>query len=221
MKVILNDHVEHLGERGDSVVVKPGYARNYLLPMGLAYPDTPGNRKRFAQEQRNWEEMDLGRRTAAERVAAAMQGTELLFERRAGEKDVLFGSVSIVDISRELAERGFDIERRRVQLGHPIKELGSYGVEIAIHPEISVTVPVHVVRPGDQPAPPQEAEAAVDAELDEGAGSVGEAEAPGAEQESVETAPEPMIDQPEEPVAPEADAAVPARLPEEDGTALP
>ena len=155
MKVILNDHIDHLGERGDVVAVKPGYARNYLLPKGLAYLDTPGNRRRFDEEQTRWEEMDLGRRTAAEKMAADMVGTELLFERRAGEKDVLFGSVSIIDIGRELADRGFDIDRRRILLGHPIKELGSYQVDVQVHRDIKVTIPIHVVRPGDQPAPPE------------------------------------------------------------------
>ena len=91
MKVILNDHIEHLGERGDAVVVKPGYANNYLLPKGLAYADTPGNRRRFGQDQRRWEEMDVKRRGAAEKLAADLQGTKLAFERRAGEKNVLFG----------------------------------------------------------------------------------------------------------------------------------
>ncbi len=155
MKVILNDHIDHLGERGDVVAVKPGYARNYLLPKGLAYLDTPGNRRRFEEEQTNWEEMDLGRRTAAEKMAADMVGTELLFERRAGEKDVLFGSVSVVDIGRELADRGFDIDRRRILLGHPIKELGSFQVDVQVHRDIEVTISVHVVRPGEQPAPPE------------------------------------------------------------------
>lgn len=155
MKVILNDHIENLGERGDMVTVKPGYARNYLLPMGLAYLDTPGNRMRFEEEQTKWEEMDLGRRTAAEKMAADMVGTELLFERRAGEKDVLFGSVNIADIGRELADRGFDIDRRRILLGHPIKELGSFEVDVQVHRDIKVTIPVHVVRPGEQPAAPE------------------------------------------------------------------
>jgi large subunit ribosomal protein L9 len=151
MKVILNDHIENLGERGDSVVVKPGYARNYLLPKGLAYLDTPGNRKLFLQEQSRWEEMDLHRKSAAEKMAAEMEGTELTFERRAGEKDVLFGSVSVVDIARGLADRGFDLERRRVRMDSPIKELGTFPVEIQVHRDISVTVPVHVIRPGGQP----------------------------------------------------------------------
>jgi large subunit ribosomal protein L9 len=151
MKVILNDFIEHLGERGDSVVVKPGYARNYLLPEGLAYPDTPGNRRRFEQEQKRWEEMDLSRRSAAEALARDVDGTELVFERRAGEKDVLFGSVSIADIARELADKGYDIDRKRVMLDHPIKELGNYEVDISIHREIRVTLPVFVVRPGEEP----------------------------------------------------------------------
>ena len=162
MKVILTDHVEHLGERGDSVNVKPGFARNYLLPKGLAYIDTPGNRKLFAQQQSSWEEMDLARRGAAEKIAAEMAGTELHFERRAGEKDVLFGSVTVVDIARELADRGFDIERRRIRLDQPIKSLGATEVEVAIHRDIVVTVPVRVTRPGDQMAPGEEAAAAAE-----------------------------------------------------------
>ncbi|MCW8985041.1 MAG: 50S ribosomal protein L9 [Thermoanaerobaculales bacterium] len=151
MKVILNDYIEHLGERGDSVVVKRGYANNYLLPKGLAYPDTPGNRRRFDQEQNNWEEMDLERRSAGEKLAASLEGTKLAFERRAGEKDVLFGSVSVSDIHRELQERGFDFDRKRILLEHPIKELGAVDVVVQIHRDISVTVPVRVVRPGEDP----------------------------------------------------------------------
>lgn len=151
MKVILNDFIEHLGERGDSVVVKPGFARNYLLPKGLAYPDTPGNRRRFDQEQKHWEEMDLTRRSAADALANDIDGTELIFERRAGEKDVLFGSVSVADISGELADKGFEIDRKRVMLDHPIKEIGNYEVVISIHRDVQVTLPVFVVRPGEEP----------------------------------------------------------------------
>ncbi len=151
MKVILNDFIEHLGERGDSVSVKPGFARNYLLPKGLAYPDTPGNRRRFEQEQHKWEEMDTSRRSTAEVLAKNMAGTELKFERRASEKDVLFGSVSVADIAAELAQKGFELDRRRVMLEHPIKELGSFEVRINVHRDIQLTLPVFVVRPGEQP----------------------------------------------------------------------
>ncbi len=150
MKVILNDHVEHLGERGACVEVKPGYARNYLLPQGLAFLDTPGNRRLFDQQQNRWQEMDLNRRTAAEAIQLSMKGTELLFERRAGEKNVLFGSVTTADIGRELAEKGFDIDKRRVHLDEVIKELGNYEAIVKVHRDISVTIPVHVIRPGGQ-----------------------------------------------------------------------
>ena len=151
MKLILNDHIEHLGERGQSVVVKAGYANNYLLPKGLAYPDTPGNRKRFEQDQTKWEEMDLTRQTAAQQLASELDGTKLAFERRAGENDVLFGSVTTAEIGRELAERGFDIDRRRIMLEHPIKALGQSDVVVHIHRGIDVTIPVRVVRPGEDP----------------------------------------------------------------------
>jgi len=151
MKIILNDHIEHLGERGESVSVKAGYANNYLLPKGLAYPDTPGNRKRFEQEQTKWEEMDLSRSSAAQKLAAELVGTKLSFERRAGENDVLFGSVTSADVGRALAELGFDIDRRRIMLESAIKELGTVDVVIHIHRGIDVTIPVRVVRPGEDP----------------------------------------------------------------------
>lgn len=151
MKVILNDFIEHLGERGESVVVKPGYANNYLLPKKLAYPDTPGNRRRFEEEQGGWEEMDLERRAAGDKLAAELNGTKLAFERRAGEKDVLFGSVSIADVARELTVRGFNLDRRHILLENPIKELGIFNVVVQIHRDISVTIPVTVVRPGEDP----------------------------------------------------------------------
>ena len=151
MKIILNDHIENLGERGDSVAVKPGYANNYLLPKGLAYPDTPGNRRQYDQDQKRWEEMDLTRRGAAEKLAADLEGTKLAFERRAGEKNVLFGSVNSADIQRELAEKGFDIDRKRIRLEAAIKELGAYDILVHVHREIDVTIPVTVVRPGEDP----------------------------------------------------------------------
>ena len=151
MKLILNDHIENLGERGDSVVVKAGYANNYLVPKGLAYHDTPGNRRRFEQEQTGWEEMDLERHGAAVKLAAELEGVKLAFERRAGEKDVLFGSVNMADIANELAEKGFEIDRKRIRLEHAIKEIGAFEVVVHIHRDIDVTLPVRVVRPGEDP----------------------------------------------------------------------
>jgi len=164
MKVILNDYVENLGERGQVVDVKPGYARNYLLPKKLAYLDTLGNRRLFEQEQKRWETMDLKRRTAAEEAAKSFEGVELVFERRAGEKDVLFGSVTAADIAAELGEKGFEIDRRRVALDHPFKELGSYTVTIKIHRDVAIEVPVHVVRPGETPGEAEEPVATAETE---------------------------------------------------------
>jgi large subunit ribosomal protein L9 len=150
MKVILNDYIEHLGERGDTVDVKPGYARNYLLPKKLAYLDTVGNRKLFAQEQKHWEEMDVKRQEAAHKIAEDLKGVSLIFERRAGEKDVLFGSVNVADIARSLEEKGFQLDRKRIQLDAPIKSLGSFEVSVQVHRETRVAIPIQVLRPGDQ-----------------------------------------------------------------------
>jgi large subunit ribosomal protein L9 len=201
MRVILNDHVENLGERGDSVAVKPGYANNFLLPKGLAYLDTPANRRRFEQEQRRWEEMDLGRRQAAEKLAEDLDGTVLAFERRAGERDVLFGSVNIADIHRELVSRGFEIDRRRIRLDSPIKELGAFNVVVHVYRDIDVSIPVRVVRPGEDPdaiAPEFDAEGALE-DQDEaekaaaaaiGEGAVGAGGGEIADEAGVETASE-------------------------------
>jgi large subunit ribosomal protein L9 len=201
MKVILNDYIEHLGERGDSVVVKRGYANNYLVPKGLAYADTPGNRRRFEQEQKQWEEMDLERRSAGEKLAAELDGTKLAFERRAGEKDVLFGSVNVADIHRELKERGFDLDRKRILLEHPIKELGAFDVVVHIHRDIQVTLPIRVVRPGEDPdaiAPEFVAEGRLEvADEDLAADAESEASAEVAEDTAAETEAPEAEDRPE------------------------
>jgi large subunit ribosomal protein L9 len=165
MKIILNDFVENLGERGTVVEVKPGYARNYLLPRGLAYVYSDGNLRRFEQEQKRWEELELKRQSAAHAAMDDVDGTELLFERRAGETDTLFGSVSTQDIARRLAEKGLTVDKRRVQLPDPIKALGSFDVPIQLHRDIVATIKVHVVRPGEsaptaEPVEPAEAETA-------------------------------------------------------------
>ena len=201
MKLILNDHIENLGERGDSVVAKAGYANNYLLPKKLAYLDTPGNRRRFEQEQTGWEEMDLERRGAAEKLAAQLDGTMLAFERRAGEKNVLFGSVNVADIARELAEKGFEIDRKRVRLEHAIKELGSFEVVVHVHRDIDVTLPVRVVRPGEDPT------AAVPEFVAEGALEVPE-EVKGAQEieEGLETAVVDVVAEPEQEPEPESES---------------
>src|SRR5271157_5576784 len=113
MKVILNDHVEHLGDRGATSEVKRGFARNYLIPKKLAYEATPANLARFKQETKGWEQKEAHEKVAAETTAARLAGIELTFLRRAGEGDALYGSVTSSDVADALAERGLEIDRRR------------------------------------------------------------------------------------------------------------
>lgn len=149
MKVILNDHVANLGDRGAVCDVKPGYARNFLIPKGLAYVLNDANRARFEQEQKRWEQQQAREKTAAEDLAARLAGTELTFRRRAGEADALYGSVTASDIAAALAERGFDIDRRRIVIPHHIKRLGTHEAVIHLHRDVRVPVAIHVEREGE------------------------------------------------------------------------
>ncbi len=150
MKVILNDHVDNLGERGAICDVKPGYARNYLIPKGLAYVLNDANRARFAQEQKRWEQKQVREKVAAEEVAARLAGLELSFKRRAGEGDALYGSVTASDVAAALAERGFDIDRRRIEIAAHIKRLGTHAASIHLHRDVRVPVTIHVEREGEE-----------------------------------------------------------------------
>lgn len=144
MRVILNDHVPNLGERGDVLEVKPGYARNFLIPKGLAYEATPANVARFQAEQRRWEQRQVKEKASAAELAEKLSGMELTFTRRAGQEDTLYGSVTAVDIAEALAAKGFALDRRKVALDQHIKRLGTYTVELHLHTDISVPVVVHV-----------------------------------------------------------------------------
>ena len=144
MKVILNEHVEQLGERGATIEVKPGFARNYLFPQGLAYQPTTANLARFKQEQKRWEVKEAKEKVEAEAQAANLTGIELTFKRRAGEGDALYGSVTASDIAEALHERGIKIDRRRIELGQHIKRLGTFTAEIHLHREVRVPLTLHV-----------------------------------------------------------------------------
>ena len=144
MKVILNDHVMNLGERGAVCEVKPGYARNYLIPKGLAYEATPANLTRFKGEQKRWEQHEANEKVSAEALAAQLAGIELTFRRRAGEGDTLYGSVTATDIAEALGERGVTMDRRRIELAGHIKRLGTFTAELHLHREVRVPVTVHV-----------------------------------------------------------------------------
>ncbi|MGQ9835055.1 MAG: 50S ribosomal protein L9 [Thermoanaerobaculaceae bacterium] len=144
MRVILNDHVPNLGERGDVLEVKPGYARNFLIPKGLAYEATPANVARFQAEQKRWEQRQAKEKASAAELAEKLSGVELTFTRRAGEGDTLYGSVTAADIAEALEAKGFVVDRRKVALDHHIKRLGTYTVELHLHKDVNVPVVVHV-----------------------------------------------------------------------------
>src|SRR5919108_1438206 len=128
MEVILRDHVENLGKRGEIVKVADGYARNYLLPRKLALPATDANKKWVERERKITEARDLEERSAAEAIAARLTALELTIERKVGENDQLYGSVTNADIADVLAKKGFDIDRRKILLPDPIKALGETSV---------------------------------------------------------------------------------------------
>lgn len=145
-EVILRAEVENLGHVGDVVEVAPGYARNFLLPHGLAYVATDANKHRVAHEKEKYEEKLAQEKVLAEQVAARLEGHEIVFEMLAGEEDQLYGSVTTADVSERLVEAGYEIESRDVKLGQPIKALGEYEVPVRLHPEVSVAIRVVVER---------------------------------------------------------------------------
>lgn len=145
-EVILRAEVENLGHAGDLVEVAPGYARNYLLPRGLAYVATEANKHRVAQEKKKYEEKLEQERAEATALAARLEGLVLEFRAMAGEEDQLYGSISVADISDRLEELGFEIERSRVKLDQPIKALGEFEVPLRLHPHVTQPIGVRVER---------------------------------------------------------------------------
>jgi large subunit ribosomal protein L9 len=146
MEVILREHVEHLGRRGDVVKVADGYARNYLLPRKLALTVTAGNRKQIERERQVAEKREADERVAADAMAARFAGLEIAIARRVGETEALYGSVTSADIAEALAAKGFEVDRRRVQLAEPIKQLGEFEVPVRLHRDVTATVKVVVTR---------------------------------------------------------------------------
>lgn len=146
MDVILLERIEKLGQMGDTVKVKPGYARNFLLPQKKALRATKENQARFESQRAQLEAVNLKRREEAQAVAGKMEGLSVVIVRQAGEGGMLYGSVSGRDIADSVKEAGFTIERRQVLLDVPIKALGAHPVRVALHPEVAVTVTVKVAR---------------------------------------------------------------------------
>ena len=146
VELILLQRVENLGQMGEVVKVKPGYARNYLLPQQKAIRASKTNRERFEQQRAQLEAQNLKRREEAERVAERVGGLSVVVIRQAGESGSLYGSVSARDISDAATEAGLTINRQQVVLGHPIKTLGLSQVRVMLHPEVMVPVTVNVAR---------------------------------------------------------------------------
>ena len=148
MKLILKESVDRLGEPGDVVNVKPGYARNYLLPRGLAYEASATNVRRLEEERRRAEERARREYLEARRRASRLEGMHLVFRARAGESEKLFGSVTAADIAERAVDTGLDfvLDKRHVILPEPIKALGVFEVSIKLHADVEVVVTVHVER---------------------------------------------------------------------------
>lgn len=144
MEVILRDDIKSLGKAGDLVRVKPGYARNYLLPQGLAYEATEGNKKRIVAETKARNVRLAAEKDAALAAAAGLAAVELTFTRKAGEEGKLFGSITSQDIADSLAAQGKTVDKRRIELPHPIKAVGEHTVIVRLHPEVHADVRVTV-----------------------------------------------------------------------------
>ncbi len=145
MEVILRVDIEKLGQRGQIVNVADGYARNYLFPKRLAVPATEANKKIVEQERQAYLRREAKAKAEAEELAQMLKDVTVVIPHKAGEKDQLFGSVTARDISEALAKLNFTIDHRKIELEHPIKQLGEYRVPIRLHREVTVEIGVHVV----------------------------------------------------------------------------
>jgi large subunit ribosomal protein L9 len=146
MEVILRQAVENVGKPGEIVKVSNGFARNYLIPRGLAYEATTGNRKRIEQEKVRLEAAENQRRNEAQELAARLEPVQLTFSARVGEEDKLFGSVTSADIAQQLQTQGFQIEKRQIDLHEPIKSLGVFRVPVRLHADVKPEIKVWVIK---------------------------------------------------------------------------
>ncbi|HEY7682843.1 MAG TPA: 50S ribosomal protein L9 [Gemmatimonadales bacterium] len=145
MEVILREDVKSLGQAGDLVKVKPGYARNFLLPKGLAYEATEGNRKRILAESKARMARAAQERSEAEAFATTLAGATLTLARKVGEGDRLFGSITAQDIANALSRQGHAVDKRKIELPHPIKSLGTHQIPVRLHPDVQAQLRVIVV----------------------------------------------------------------------------
>lgn len=146
MEVILRQAVENLGKPGEVVKVSNGFARNYLLPRGVAFEATPGNLKRIQLERNRLEAAENERRGTAQGLAEKMEQVQLTFSARVGEEGKLFGSVTSADIAQQLEAQGFHVEKRQIDLHEPIKALGVYRIPIRLHADVKPEIRVWVIK---------------------------------------------------------------------------
>jgi large subunit ribosomal protein L9 len=158
--VLLREDVEDLGARGEIVRVRSGYARNYLLPRKLAVEATASNVKQIEQERKALMKKEAAERATADMQAAQLGSLRLSFERKVGEHGLLYGSVTSMDIAEALRERGYEIDRRRINLREAIKETGDYTVPVRLHREVTVEIPVIVAGEGEAARAVADAESA-------------------------------------------------------------
>ena len=145
MEVILREHVEHLGRRGDVVKVAAGYARNYLLPRKLALAVTDNNKRQIEREKKLAEARDAEERGQAEAIGQRIAQLEIEIARRVGEHNTLYGSVTSQDIAQALKDKGFDVDKRKITLVEPLKALGESTVPVKIHRDVTIQLRVKVV----------------------------------------------------------------------------
>jgi large subunit ribosomal protein L9 len=163
MDVLLCEDVDNLGQRGQVVRVRAGYGRNYLLPNGLALNATTGNKKMIEEQKRVLAKREDRERKAAQSESDNLGGVELRFDRKVGEHGILFGSVTVLDIVEALKQKGYTVERRRVALKEPIKEVGDYDVTIKLHREVTPSIKVLVRKEGAVEEAVEETPAVIDA----------------------------------------------------------
>lgn len=150
MQVVLLERVEKLGQMGDVVTVKDGYARNYLLPQDKALRATKANLVRFERERAQLETRNLEMKKEAEAVAAKLDGQSFVIIRQAAESGALYGSVAARDVAEAATEAGFTVARRQIALDRPVKELGLHQIRIVLHPEVAAVITVNVARSRDE-----------------------------------------------------------------------
>ena len=148
MEVILREQVDNLGRRGEIVKVADGYARNYLLPRKMALLATEGNKKQIERERAKFDAVEAEEQKVASAIAERLAGVDVEIARKVGETEALYGSVTSGDIAAALAAKGFDVERRKIQLAEPIKKIGDFDIPVKLHREVVTKIKVRVVPEG-------------------------------------------------------------------------